>query len=421
MTDDYVKKNADLINEVAKEEGLGEVFKTEKPEEKMSMKDKVQEIVGKLEQGIKEVFESDKYKEYLNTMSKFHNYSINNVLLINQQKPEATLVAGYNAWANNFDRHVKKGEKGIKIIAPAPYTIKKEQPIIDMKTGSPILNADGTPKTTEVDVKIPAFKVTTVFDISQTYGKELPTLGVNELTGEVDHAKDFIESLKKTTSLPINFGETKGDSKGFYSPTENSITIKEGMSDVQTIKTMIHEIAHSKLHNPEAMKEGDAKSRGLIEQEAESVAYVVCQHFGIETSDYSFAYIAGWAEGKETNELKQSLETIRDTAGEMINRVEGNLRAMEHDREAKIEAEKGNIPMEPPVEPKLTEKDVVLPDNPKIEDKKPAEKTDNKESKSSDKKERKSIKEKLSEKKKEVAKEKKEKTQSKDLNKGGPR
>ncbi len=221
--------------------------------------------------------------------------------------------------------------------------------------------------------------------------------------------------------MPINFGETKGDSKGFYSPTENSITIKEGMSDVQTIKTMIHEIAHSKLHNPEAMKEGDAKSRGLIEQEAESVAYVVCQHFGIETSEYSFAYIAGWAEGKETNELKQSLETIRDTAGEMINRVEGSLRAMEHEREAKIEAEKGNIPMEPPVEPKLTEKDVALPEETKVEAKKPLEKTDNKESKSSDKKERKSIKEKLSEKKKEVAKEKKEKTQSKDLKKGGPR
>ena len=420
MADEYIKKNADLINEVAKQEGLGEVFPSEKADEKMSMKERVQEIVGKLEQGIKEVFESDKYKEYLNTMAKFHNYSINNVLLINQQKPEATLVAGFNAWANNFDRHVKKGEKGIKIIAPAPYTIKKEQPLIDLRTGGAILNADGTPKTTEVEVKIPAFKVTTVFDISQTYGKELPTLGVNELTGEVDHAKDFMEALKKTTAVPIEFGETKGDSKGFYSPTENTIRIKDGMSDAQTIKTMIHEIAHSKLHNPEAMKEGDGKSRGLVEQEAESVAYVVCQHFGIETSDYSFPYIAGWAEGKEANELKQSLETIRDTAGEMINRIEGSLRALEHDREAQREADKGNIPMERPVEPKLTEKDVVLPDS-KPEDKaKPAETKENK-SKSSEKNERKSVKEKLSEKKKEVAKEKKDKTQSKEIKKGGPR
>ena len=428
MSDDYLKKNAENINAVAKAEGLDDGVKPDAPDEKMSMKERVAEIVGKLEQGLQEVFQSDKYKEYLNTMSKFHNYSINNVLLINQQKPEATLVAGFNSWANNFDRHVKKGEKGIKIIAPAPYTIKKEQPLIDMRTGGPIMNADGTPKTTEVEVKIPAFKVTTVFDISQTYGKELPTLGVNELTGEVDHAKDFIESLKKTTSVPIVFGETQGESKGFYSPTENTITIKDGMSDAQTIKTMIHEIAHSKLHNPELMKEeGIQKSRGVIEQEAESVAYVVCQHFGIDTSEYSFAYIAGWAEGKETAELKQSLETIRDTAGEMINRVEGNLRAIEHDREAQREAEKGNLPMEPPVEPKLTEKDVEFPKNTepakqpeKVEtkDATPKEKTENKDSKAPEKTERKSVREKLSEKKKQVEKEKKEKAKSKNKAKG---
>ncbi len=420
-SEEYLKRNADLINEVAKERGLGEIIKPETDDK--SMKEKVAETIAKLEQGIQEIFDSDKYKEYLNTMSKFHNYSINNVLLINQQKPEATLVAGFNSWVNNFDRHVKKGEKGIKIIAPAPYTIKKQQPIIDMKTGNPILNCDGTPKTTEVEVKIPAFKVTSVFDISQTYGKELPTLGVNELTGNVDHAKDFIESLKKTTSVPIVFGETHGDSKGFYSPTENSITIKDGMSDAQTIKTMIHEIAHSKLHNPEAMKEeGIQKSKGVIEQEAESVAYVVCQHFGIDTSDYSFAYIAGWAEGKETDELKKSLETIRDTAGEMINRVEGNLRAIEHDREASIEAEKGNIPMEAPVngdfflsnelngkEPEKLMKDAEIKEevdkNPQI----------------SDKSERKSIKAKLSEKKKEVERNKKEKSINKNKTKGEER
>lgn len=420
-------------------------------EEKVSMKDRVAEITGKLEQGLKEIFESDKYKDYLNTMAKFHNYSINNVLLINQQMPEATLVAGFNSWANNFDRHVKKGEKGIKIIAPAPYTIKKEQPIIDLKTGSPILNADGSPKTTEVDVKIPAFKVTTVFDISQTYGKELPTLGVNELVGEVDRAKDFIECLKKTTSVLIVFGETQGESKGFYSPAENSITIKEGMSDVQTIKTMIHEIAHSKLHNPETMKEeGIQKSKGVIEQEAESIAYVVCQHFGIDTSDYSFPYIAGWAEGKETEELKKSIQTIRDTAGEMINRVEGNFRALEHDRDAKREADKGNIPMEPFAEPGFTDMDKqpaeicdkdsdgkenltkdaggkeqradkaeAKADEAKTEAS--ADKKETKDSSASSKNERKSIKAKLSEKKKEVEKEKKNKTRAKNKAKGETR
>lgn len=434
MSDDYMKKNEKLLKEVADKEGFefgSNPDSVKDSEEKTSMKERVAEIMGKLEDGIKEIFESDKYKEYLNTMSKFTNYSINNVLLINQQKPDATLVAGFNSWAHNFDRHVKKGEKGIKIIAPAPYTIKKEQQIIDLKTGSPVFNADGSPKTTEVEVKIPAFKVTTVFDISQTYGKELPTIGVNELTGEVDRAKDFIDCLKKTTSVPINFGETTGDSKGFYSPTENSITIKEGMSDVQTIKTMIHEIAHSKLHNPETMKEeGVQKSKGVIEQEAESVAYVVCQHFGIDTSDYSFAYIAGWAEGKETSELRESMQTIRDTAAEMINRVEGSLRALEHDREAQIEAEKGNIPMEqPPKDPEFTEMDGPSPfdvvkepvkaeANKETKEEKPKEKEDTKDSKTSDKPERKSIKDKLSEKKKEVEKEKKDKTKSKQQTKG---
>ena len=279
---DYMKKNAKLIEEVAAQEGFE--FKAgesneKSGEEKQSMKERVAEIVTKLEQGLKEVFESDNYKNYLNTMAKFHNYSINNTLLINQQMPEATLVAGFNAWANNFGRHVKKGEKGIKIIAPAPYTIKKEQPVVDPKTGEAVRNFDGTPKTTEVEVKVPAFKVTTVFDISQTYGKELPTLGVSELNEGVDKAKDFIESLKRISPVPIEFGETNGESKGFYNVNDKSITIKEGMSDAQTIKTMVHEISHAKLHDPEKMKENDeSKSRGTKEMEAESVAYIVCQH-----------------------------------------------------------------------------------------------------------------------------------------------
>ena len=251
--DDYMKINASMINEI---EGK-EVIKTdtEKQETQQSMKEKVSELVGKLEDGLKEIFDSDKYKNYLNTMAKFHNYSVNNTLLINQQKPDATLVAGFDSWARNFGRHVKKGERGIKIIAPAPYMVKKEKQLVDPKTGEKLFNPDGTPKTTEVEVKIPVFKVSYVYDISQTYGKELPTLGVAELGNTVDRAKDYIDSLKKVSPVPIEFGKTNGDSKGFYSPSNQSITIKDGMSDAQTIKTMVHEISHAKLHNPEALKE----------------------------------------------------------------------------------------------------------------------------------------------------------------------
>ena len=325
---EYLKRNAKMINEI---EGR-EAIKTD-DNEYQSMKDKVNEQLAKLEQGLKEVFESDNYKKYLNTMAKFHNYSINNTLLINQQMPEATLVAGFNSWKNNFDRHIKKGEKGIKIIAPAPYTIKKEQEITDPKTGETLKNFDGTPKTTEVEIKVPAFKISYVYDISQTEGKELPSLGVNELKDNVNHAKDFVDSLKKISPIPIKFGETHGDSKGFYSLTENAITVKEGMSESQTIKTMVHEISHAVLHNPEKAKENANKSKGTIEMEAESIAYIVCQHFGIDTSDYSFGYIAGWSEGKETKELKESMNDIRETASEMIYRIEGNLRALEKDRQ----------------------------------------------------------------------------------------
>ena len=346
-------------------------------EDREKERENVKSILAKLEDGLKAVFESDNYKNYLNTMSKFHNYSINNTLLINQQKPDATFVAGFNSWAHNFDRHVKKGEKGIRIIAPAPYYLKKEQQVVDPVTGQGIFNPDGTPKTAEVEVKIPAFKVTYVYDVSQTYGKELPSLGVSELLGEVDKAEDFIDSLKKVSPVPIEFGETNGDSKGFYSPDQGKIVVKDGMADSQTIKTMVHEISHAKLHNPEMAKENAKKSKGTIEMEAESVAYIVCQHFGIDTSDYSFAYIAGWSEGKGIDELRASMETIRDTAGEMINRVEGNLRNIERESQKEVSTPE----KEPPKE------------------------------------ERKSVKEKLAEKKKELAQKKNEKKQV--LNKDG--
>ncbi len=311
---------------------------TEAPEK--SMKERVKELTDKLEQGLKEVFESDNYKNYLNTMAKFHNYSINNTLLINQQKPDATLVAGYDSWVRNFDRHVKKGERGINIIAPAPFKTERDVPIINPETGQPILKKDGTPYTEKKEVTIPYFKITRVFDISQTEGKELPTIGVNELLNDVDGAKDFIESLKKVSPIPIEFGETNGDSKGFYSPVDNKIVVKDGMSDAQTIKTMVHEISHAKLHNPDRAEENAGKSKGTIEMEAESVAYIVCQHFGIDTSDYSFGYIAGWSEGKETDELKKSMNTIRETSSEMIYRVEGSMRQIDRDRHKDLYVDK---------------------------------------------------------------------------------
>ncbi len=413
--DDYMKINASMINEI---EGK-EVIKTdtEKQETQQSMKEKVSELVGKLEDGLKEIFDSDKYKNYLNTMAKFHNYSVNNTLLINQQKPDATLVAGFDSWARNFGRHVKKGERGIKIIAPAPYMVKKEKQLVDPKTGEKLFNPDGTPKTTEVEVKIPVFKVSYVYDISQTYGKDLPTLGVAELGNTVDRAKDYIDSLKKVSPVPIEFGETNGDSKGFYSPSNQSITIKGGMSDAQTIKTMVHEISHAKLHNPEALKEdGKRKSKGTIEMEAESVAYIVCQHFGIDTSDYSFGYIAGWSEGKGTEELKESMQSIRETSSEMIYRIEGNLRAIDRDKakqeEVSIsEIDKDNEFMkvsseDNPLSPGDTKEPVIEPID-KTVTKKP-EKEPNKDSN-----ERKSLKAKLQGKMQEVAKEKEKKTLSK--------
>lgn len=446
MSDEYMEKNGDMIREIAKEQGLDapEKKEAEKPkDEQMSMKEKVNELVGKLEQGLKEIFESGKYQDYLNTMAKFHNYSVNNTLLINQQKPEATLVAGYDSWAKNFDRHVKRGEKGIKIIAPAPYMVKKEMPLVDPKTGEHIFNADGTPKMTEVDVKIPAFKISYVYDISQTYGKELPSLGVSELGESVDRVKDFIQSLKNVSPVPIEFGETRGESKGFYSPTDQSITIKEGMSDAQTIKTMVHEISHAKLHNPQALKENETpKSQGTIEMEAESVAYIVCQHFGIDTSDYSFGYIAGWSEGKGPEELKASMNSIRDTAGEMINRVEGSLRALEHDRqkeieEAKVEVAEVSAPgkvttptqnqeeefaNKVPIEKEVT-KTVVEVAKETVQKEQSKTKEEKSEKSEKPKQERKSLKAKLAEKRHEVAKEKKDKTLNKENEKvkGGAR
>ena len=301
--------------------------------------DKLKEITDRLEQGIKELFDSDRYKEYLRVMSKFHNYSFNNTLLIAMQKPDASLVAGFQSWKNNFKRNVVKGEKGIKILAPSPFKIRQEMEKIDPETQKPVIGADGKPVKEEKEITIPAFKVVSVFDVSQTEGKELPDIAVDMLTGDVECFKDVFAALEKTSPVPIGFEKIEGNSHGYYHLEEKRIAIDEGMSELQTIKTAIHEIAHAKLHDidPNAPKEEQAgrPDRRTREVQAESVAYAVCQHYGLDTSDYSFGYVAGWSSGRELDELKSSLETIRSTAAEIINSIDEHLQEIqkEHDKE----------------------------------------------------------------------------------------
>ena len=289
---------------------------------------KVKEITDQLEQGIQDLFESEKYMSWLRTMSKFHDYSLNNTLLIAFQRPDATLVAGYTAWQKQFGRQVQKGEKAIKILAPAPYKEKVEMEKIDPITRTPILDADGKPVREVQEVTRPAFKVVSVFDVSQTEGREIPSLGVDELSGDVREYEMFFEALKRSCPVPMEFENIEGSAKGYYHQMEQRIAIREGMSQVQTIKTAIHEMAHQRLHAVDPLDEKSEiinQSRSSKEVEAESVAYTVCQHYGIETSDYSFAYVAGWSHGKETPELKASLNTIRKTANEMITEIDGHI------------------------------------------------------------------------------------------------
>ena len=299
-------------------------------------KQKVKEITDKLEEGLKERFESEKYKSYLTTMSKFHNYSFNNTLLIAMQKPEATLVAGYQAWQKNFNRHVNKGERGIRILAPAPYKIKEERDKLDPVTGEVMLDKDGTPQTEEVEIKIPAFRAVSVFDVSQTDGEPLPELEAKELLSTVEGYEDFINAITYVAHAPIGFEDIPGASKGYFNIEKNRIAVQEGMSESQTLKTMVHETAHSMLHNKEVNKEdilAPAKDRNTKEVEAESIAFTVYNHFSIDTSDYSVGYIAGWSNGKDMKELKSSLDTIRRTASELITGIEEQLREIQRDRE----------------------------------------------------------------------------------------
>ena len=308
--------------------------------------ERMKEITDRLETGTQELFESERYKAYLTTMSKFHSYSFNNTLLIAMQGGQ--LVAGYNKWRDDFHRNVKKGEKAIKILAPAPFKAKKEVQKLDAQ-GRPVMGKDGKPVTEVQEIQVPAFKIVSVFDVSQTEGEPLPSIGVEELTGSVERYGEFFKALEQTSPVPIGFEDIPGGSHGYYHLTEKRIAIQEGMSELQTLKTAIHEIAHSKLHaiDPEApaIEQADRPDSRTREVQAESVAYAVCQHYGLDTSDYSFGYVAGWSSGKDLKELKASLETIRATAHELITTIDGHLAQLQKERQAQQEQPQAS-PME---------------------------------------------------------------------------
>ena len=286
-------------------------------------KQQMKEITERLEQGVKDIFTSEMYTTYLRTMAKFHNYSFNNTLLIAMQRPDATLVAGFNAWKNKFNRYVKKGEKGIQIIAPAPIKEVEEREKIDKDTGLAVLNENGEPEMERVEYVVPRFRVTTVFDVSQTDGEPIPSLEVNELTASVKDYALLTAAIEQVSPVPMRFDEIEGYAKGYYSDADKEICIQVGMGESQTIKTMIHEVAHAMLHNSDFMKKnGEEKDRLTKETEAESIAFTVCSALGIDTSDYSFPYVASWASGKEMKELKDSMDTIRLTAADFLEKLE---------------------------------------------------------------------------------------------------
>lgn len=282
--------------------------------------EKVEKVTNALEQGIQELFESEHYKKYLKVMSKLHNYSFNNSLLIAMQRPNATMVAGYTSWKKNFHRNVKKGEKGIRILAPAPYRIKKEVEKIDPVTQKPVIGANGESIKEHVQITIPAYKVTTVFDVDQTEGEELPEIA-KPLQDKVKDFQKVFDIVKKISPVPIQLKEMHDGVNGYYDLNNKNIVIKKCMSDAQTLKTAIHEIGHAKLHDKDSGIEVNADQR-TKEVEAESISYVVCNHLGVDTSEYSFGYIAGWSSGKKLEELKKSMNQIQHTASEIITDID---------------------------------------------------------------------------------------------------
>lgn len=323
--------------------------KTDRKAIREKQADELKQITDQLEKGVVEVFQSERYREFLDMVAKFPRYSANNSLLIMMQKPDTQLCQSFTAW-KKMDRYVKKGEKGIKILAPAPYKSLKEQIKLD-EQGNPVRDKDGEPVKEMVEVTITAFKVVNTFDLSQTDGKEVPTLGPSELSGKVEGYSGLVETLLAITPVPVSFEAIKSNAKGFYHTEDKRIVVKEGMSEVQTIKTLIHEMAHQKLHDKDRVPEAKNISKNGKEVEAESVAYVVCKHYGINTSDYSFSYVAGWSEGKEIPELKNSLDKIRQTASDFILQIDERMGI--HDREAKDREEEEKESVKDKLKPKI--------------------------------------------------------------------
>lgn len=311
---------------------------SEKTDNFRNNKDRLKAITDSIEKGIKEVFESGRYTEYLQVMSRFHNYSFNNTLLIYMQKPDATLVAGFNKWKDKFGRSVNKGEKGIKIIAPTPYKKKIEKDVLDPDTKLPMKDENGEIIKEEKEVSIPSFRPVTVFDVSQTSGKEIPTLA-SALNGKVENFDMLKEAISRSAPVPISFKPLRPDTDGYFSPKRQEIVIREGMGEVQTVCAMIHESAHAKLHNPANIPETEEKkklTRSDEEVQAESIAYTVCAYFGIETGENSFGYLASWSQNKELKELKASLDVINKTSSELITAIEKNYKAILKERGAEL-------------------------------------------------------------------------------------
>ena len=388
-------------------------------------KAEMEEITSKLEKGVKDIFSSDNYKEYLNFCAKLPRYSVNNQILIMLQKPDATMCQSFTGW-KDMNRFVRKGEKGIRILAPAPYKMQKEQDKTDA-SGKAILDKDGEPVKETVEITVNAFKPVSTFDISQTEGEPVPTVGVSELTGSVEGYEALLAAIKEVVPVPISFEQIDSGAKGYFHLEENKIVVQEGMSEAQTVKTLLHEASHQALHSREAMEQsGEKKSKNQKECEAESVAYVVCQHYGIDTSDYSFAYVATWSADKEVPELKASLDTIRRTAADLIVKIDEKVQSRsvtqdidkfiaEHGDELPFDLPEtgqpaGFIKIEPPVDfsELQTDRKIEVTMEQDTDDK-----ADGKDADKSDKKE--SVKDKLAKGKEKSEKTKSPKVQNKDL------
>ncbi len=392
-------------------------------------KAEMDEITTKLEKGVQDIFKTENYKDYLNFCAKLPRYSVNNQILIMLQKPDATMCQSFGNW-KDMNRFVKRGEKGIRILAPAPYKMQKEQDKLDAG-GKPILDKDGEPVKETVEITVNAFKPVSTFDISQTEGDPIPTVGVSELTGSVEGYEALMAAIKEVVPVPISFENIDSGAKGYYHLEENRIVIQEGMSEAQTVKTLLHEASHQALHSREAQSmSGEVKSKNQKETEAESVAYVVCKHYGIDTEDYSFAYVATWSKDKEVPELKASLDTIRRTASELITKIDEKVQARDTVKEVDkfMEAHGDELPfgnpeadqpigfvkIEPPVD--FTKYQTEKPIQISVEQPKAEKTPEKKPEKAKDKEPQKkpSVKEKLKAEKEKIAKTPK-KTPKKDL------